>query len=68
MIRQPEVGMQYVHIKSGKEYTVIALSKVKIDGQWLDAIVYQCNYENPEGMIWVRLYLNFVASFQPKRN
>lgn len=32
--------------------------------RWVDVIIYQCEYENPEGRIWVRLKEQFFELFK----
>lgn len=49
-----------------KPYRIIQESKVKIEGVWYPCIIYECLYENPEGMVWVRPKESFFQLFKPK--
>ncbi len=46
-----------------RPYKILHESKIKIGGTWIDVIVYQCLYENPDGMIWVREKEEFFKLF-----
>lgn len=54
----------YRNKKNGKNYQIMGLSKVKIDGNWEECVIYNCLYDNPEGMIWVRLKEDFEDKFE----
>lgn len=47
----------------GNPYRIFAQSKVKIDGIWIDCIIYQCLYLNPDGDLWVRNKEEFFNLF-----
>lgn len=49
----------------GKTYRVVMEYKVKINNEWVPAIIYECLYNNPEGMVWVRTKDEFLQKFQP---
>lgn len=55
--------MIYRHIKTNKPYLKIKSSKVKIDGIWVDAVIYMCLYWNSDGMFWVRTKEDFNKNF-----
>lgn len=47
----------------GKHYTIVCESKIKLNGEWVDVVVYRCAYENPDGMEWVRFKEEFYSLF-----
>ena len=51
-----------------KQYRIFAESKMKIDGEWIDCIVYQTLYFNEDGWIWVRSKEEFFKIFKPIEN
>lgn len=48
----------------GKPYRIFAETKTKINGQWVDSIIYQTLYVNPEGSLWVRTKEEFFSLFK----
>ena len=48
-----------VHIKTGKVLSNIRQSKVKLNGVWENAVIYECS-----GMEYVRLYSDFEKNTQ----
>lgn len=46
-----------------KPYKISHESKMKLNGVWIDVIIYECLYENPDGMIWVRKKEEFFKLF-----
>ena len=54
-----------IYYYKDKPYRVVCESKVKIDGVWLDCVIYEALYENLDGKIWVRPRLDFVTNFRP---
>ena len=42
-----------IYTYKGKKYRIFAESKMKIDGEWKDCIIYQTLYYNEDGWIWV---------------
>lgn len=48
-----------------KPYHVKKHSKMKIGGTWIDVVIYECQYENKDGMTWVREKEEFYKLFQP---
>jgi hypothetical protein len=48
----------------GKRYEIFSKTKIKINGVWVDGIIYVCRYENPDGMIWVRTAEEFFKLFK----
>jgi hypothetical protein len=49
----------------GNPYKIFTSTKVKIDGVWHNAIVYECLYDNQDGKYWVRLEEEFFNLFLP---
>jgi hypothetical protein len=47
----------------GKPYKILYQSKIKFGGTWIDVVVYECQYDNPDGMIWVREREEFFKLF-----
>lgn len=47
-----------------KPYRIIEKSKIKLNGIWEDVIIYECLYDNPDGMHWVRLIEDFYTNFK----
>ena len=56
---------EIIYEYKGKQYRIFAESKIKIDGQWIDCIVYQTLYVNDDGWIWVRTKDDFFNNFKP---
>jgi hypothetical protein len=54
----------YRHYKNGKPYIKLLRTKVKIEGDWQEAVIYLCLYLNKDGMIWVRTVKDFEQSFK----
>lgn len=48
----------------GKQYQFQLKTKIKIDGKWVDGVIYTCLYNNPEGMTWVRTEEEFFRLFK----
>lgn len=46
-----------------RPYKIIHESKIKIGGTWIDVVVYECLYENKDGMVWVREKEEFFKLF-----
>ncbi len=51
MVNDVVIGGHYQHYK-GQKYIVKSLARHSETLEWL--VVYECQYENPEGKIWVR--------------
>ncbi len=47
-----------------KKYKLISSTKIKIDGEWVEGIIYMCLYNNPDGLIWVRTKEDFFEKFK----
>jgi hypothetical protein len=55
----------FIHIETGKEYTVLGMSKVQIDDEWVGGFVtYQSNYQSTDGNIYNRPYKVFMKRFE----
>ncbi len=50
----------------GKSYRLLQSTKIKIDGEWVDGIIYMCLYKNPDGLIYVRTKKEFFEKFKLK--
>ncbi len=50
----------------GKPYRIFLATKAKIDGKWVDAIMYQTLYVNEDGAFWVRTKEEFFELFKEK--
>jgi hypothetical protein len=53
-----------VYEYKGKPYRIFAETKTKINGIWVDSIIYQTLYNNPDGWIWVRTKEEFFSLFK----
>jgi hypothetical protein len=69
-----------IYYFKGKPYSIISESKLKTIGiiegnfiwvdnydigeEWTPVIIYQCEYDNPEGKIWVRTKKQFLELFK----
>lgn len=51
----------YVHNKTGNRYRIVQEGQMKVDGKWLDAVIY-VSEKNCE--MYVREYNDFVANFK----
>lgn len=58
--------MDKVYEYKGNPYRIFSETKVKIDGKWVDAIIYQTLYPNSDGWIWVRTKEEFFSLFKEK--
>lgn len=61
-----EVNAEDIYYYKDNPYCIMEESQMKIDGTWHDVIIYQCLYENPDGMIWVRFRDQFFDLFKKK--
>lgn len=48
----------------GKLYCIFQETKMKVDGKWIDCVIYQTLYDNPDGEFWVRSSSEFFALFK----
>lgn len=48
----------------GKTYCIFQETKVKIEGKWVDCVIYQTLYDNPDGEFWVRTKDEFHSLFK----
>ena len=62
----PNVTPEHIYYYKDKPYFIVTESKMKIEGVWYPCIIYQCLYENPDGMIWVRKTEDFFELFKKK--
>lgn len=46
--------MEKIYYYDGKPYRLFANSKFKIGKLWIDVIIYETLYDNPDGKYWVR--------------
>ena len=58
-------GKKYIHTKTGKPYSVVTEHAMfKLDGVWVkDLVIYQTEYENPDGKYFIRTKEDFDAHF-----
>jgi hypothetical protein len=49
-----------------KPYAIICESKMKISELWIDVVIYETLYDNPEGRVWVREKGQFYKLFERK--
>ena len=55
-----------IYYYKGNPYTILSETKIKVGDMWKDCVVYRCEYENPDGSIWVRQRQDFFELFKPK--
>ena len=55
-----------IYYYKGNPYTILSETKIKVGDMWKDCVVYRCEYENPDGSIWVRQRQEFFELFKPK--
>lgn len=55
-----------IYYYKDKPYKIFAESSIKLNNKWEKIIIYECQYDNPEGMLWVRLKNDFFELFKPK--
>lgn len=55
------------YIYKGNPYVIFQETKMKVDGEWIDCVIYQTLYDNPDGEFWVRSSEEFFALFQEVR-
>jgi len=46
-----------------KPYYIFQESKMKINGEWIDCVIYKTLYHNPDGELWVRSSEEFFSLF-----
>ena len=63
MINNIDVNSEWVNIKNGKTYTILNHTLVKIDGIWLDGILYTTNDSE---LLFVRSKEDFLLKFKEK--
>lgn len=63
MINNINVNSEWVNIKNGKTYTILNHTLVKIDGIWLDGILYTTNDSE---LLFVRCKEDFLLKFKEK--
>ena len=54
-----------IYVYKGKRYKILHQSKIKRGDKWILVIIYECQYENPDGQIWVREEKEFFEKFKP---
>lgn len=57
--------METIYTYKNKQYRIFAETKVKIEGVWVDCVIYQTLYYNKDGWIWVRTKEEFFELFKP---
>ena len=50
-------------IYKGNLYCIFQETKMKIDGVWIDCVIYQTLYNNKDGEFWVRSSKEFYDLF-----
>ena len=63
MINNININSEWVNIKNGKTYTILNHTLVKIDGIWLDGILYTTNDSE---LLFVRSKEDFLLKFKEK--
>lgn len=48
-----------------KTYVIFQETKMKIDDKWINCVIYQTLYDNPDGIYWVRNSEEFFKLFEP---
>lgn len=56
------------YIYKNKIYCIFKETKMKIDGNWVDCVIYQTLYNNPDGEFWVRSKEEFFKLFKELQN
>ena len=56
--------MNKIYTYKGKLYEIFLETKSKVNGVWTDWIIYQCLYENHDGMFWGRSKEEFFELFK----
>lgn len=64
MINNIDINSKWVNIKNGKTYTILNHTLVKIDGIWLDGILYTTNDSE---LLFVRSKEDFLLKFKEKK-
>lgn len=54
-----EIGRRYGHYRTKDPYTVMSFTPIKIDGEWIDGVVYK----GQDGKTWCRPLENFIEKF-----
>jgi hypothetical protein len=61
MIVQP--GMLFIHKKNKETYSVLYLSKLKMNGEWVEAVTY-INPSEETGVKYTRAHEDFTSHFK----
>jgi len=48
-----------------KPYRIFSDTKIKINDDWVDGIIYECLYKHPNGRYFVRTKEEFFTRFKP---
>jgi hypothetical protein len=52
----------------GKEYRIVHFVKMKVNGDWVDGVLYEAMYLNPDGRYFVRTKEDFDLLFNIRKN
>ena len=56
-----EKNLIYIHVKTGNRYRIFQDCLMKVDGKWMDAIIYT---KEENGEMYVREYNDFILNFK----
>ena len=56
--------MKQRYIYKGNLYVIFIKTKMKVNGVWIDCVIYQTLYDNQDGEFWVRSSDEFYQLFK----
>ena len=62
---QLKVGDEYIHRNKGGHYVVSEFLQTKIEGVWIDCVIYK---SLEDGLRWCRPVNNFIQKFDKKED
>ncbi len=56
-----------IYSYKGNPYKIFSETKMKISNLWIDVVIYETLYENPDGKYWVREKGQFYELFKSEQ-
>lgn len=56
-----------IYTYKNKPYQILRETKIKLEGVWVDCVIYKTLYHNPDGDTWVRTSYEFYKLFEKKK-
>jgi hypothetical protein len=62
-----KTNMEKKYTYKGKEYRIVHFVKMRVKGDWVDGVLYEAMYLNPDGRYFVRTKEEFDLLFSLKK-